>query len=69
MVFYLYELAQIPYFDTVLSVDDHSRFDQSEFRRAGFITIEQGMVCEYLNDEEQTLDSLLRCFAGRRGKP
>jgi hypothetical protein len=57
VVFYLYELAQIPYFDTVLSVDDHSRFDQSEFRRAGFITIEQGMVCEYLNDEEQALDS------------
>jgi hypothetical protein len=57
VVFYLYELAQIPYFDTVLPVDDHSKFDQSEFRRAGFITIEQGMVSEYLNDEEQALDS------------
>ena len=59
MVSYLYELAQIPYFDTVIPVYDHSNFDQSLLSFAERLSslLSKGMVCEYLNDEEQALDS------------
>jgi hypothetical protein len=59
VVFYLYELAQIPYFDTFLPVDDHSKFDQSVLSFAGPLSslLRKVMVFEYLNDEEQALNS------------
>ena len=68
MVFYLYELAQIPYFHKFLPVDDHSNLDQSVLSFAGPLSslLSKGWC---LNDEEQALNSFCDALLVEEANP